>query len=251
MDGKAGRSCRKGQVMEHHGQNGEWIRARGFDDARELMARWLEGHVRTRPDYFDSELGPDTETHEFGMAPRLADLNRSGYLTTGSQPGHDFLPDVRGHLWRQRAEVDGWLRADLAAHVVERLARADLAFVVGERHDADPSLIRLDGRIPVTERRAKRRWRSAWADPITTASIAVEQPAERLDPHNSFDLLTAEAREDIARSSVFLLVLDPRWGDNRTLWETLARALGHELAEDHQEAAANNGPTPEDEHDRR
>jgi hypothetical protein len=76
-----------------------WTTATTLADLGELTARWLEG-TEDHPGNFGP---PDEETRE--LIPVLARLNRSGFITTGSQPGY-LGPDGR-----QLAAVSG-LTAD-------------------------------------------------------------------------------------------------------------------------------------------
>ncbi|MFF9733693.1 DUF6919 domain-containing protein [Streptomyces albidoflavus] len=79
-----------------------WKSARTIDDLGELMARWLEGTIQSRPGYA-ARYGPEDETT--ALVPSLAALCRAGAITTGSQPGLTG-PGVNGGWWTQRAWVD-------------------------------------------------------------------------------------------------------------------------------------------------
>ncbi len=79
-----------------------WRSARTITDLGELMARWLEGEISSRPGY-QARYGPDEETEY--MVPTLAALCRAGYVTTCSQPGFAGT-GVDGLRWEQRAAVE-------------------------------------------------------------------------------------------------------------------------------------------------
>ena len=64
-----------------------WEAARTLDEMGELTARWLEGTVAFCPSQPCE--GPDWETTD--LVPVLAGFNRSGLVTTGSQPGEEVL----------------------------------------------------------------------------------------------------------------------------------------------------------------
>ncbi|MEW2153188.1 DUF6919 domain-containing protein [Streptomyces albidoflavus] len=79
-----------------------WRAARTVTDLGALMARWLEGDIKSRPGY-EARWGPDAETTP--LVPTLAALCRAGYITTGSQPGLTNLGANAG-WWEQHAWID-------------------------------------------------------------------------------------------------------------------------------------------------
>ncbi|MFB6594774.1 DUF6919 domain-containing protein, partial [Streptomyces diastaticus] len=79
-----------------------WRSARTVLDLGELMARWLEGTIASRPGY-QPRFGPDEETAH--LVPTLAALCRAGYVTTCSQPGFAGT-GADGLWWEQRAAVE-------------------------------------------------------------------------------------------------------------------------------------------------
>ncbi|WP_331740045.1 hypothetical protein OH749_31210 (plasmid) [Streptomyces albidoflavus] len=79
-----------------------WRAARTVTDLGELMARWLEGDIASRPGY-EARWGPEDETTP--LVPTLAALCRAGYITTGSQPGLTDL-GANGGWWEQHAWID-------------------------------------------------------------------------------------------------------------------------------------------------
>ncbi|WP_158687614.1 DUF6919 domain-containing protein [Streptomyces sp. AA1529] len=94
-----------------------WADARTLNDLGQLMARWLEGDLKSWPGYA-AGYGPDEETRPLIRA--LAAANRAGFLTTCSQPGTDGTGYDGAH-WRQRAAVDGFV-AD--PDMLQRVRRA-------------------------------------------------------------------------------------------------------------------------------
>ncbi|WP_146620432.1 DUF6919 domain-containing protein [Streptomyces sp. Amel2xB2] len=82
-----------------------WQSASTVPDLGELMARWLEGDLKSWPGYAPG-YGPDDETRH--LVPTLAALNRAGVLTHGSQPGH-MGAGFDGAWWSQRAAVSGFV----------------------------------------------------------------------------------------------------------------------------------------------
>ncbi|MFE1612709.1 DUF6919 domain-containing protein [Streptomyces albidoflavus] len=78
-----------------------WEAARTVAALGELMARWLEGTLESRPGC-EARCRPEDEM--LPLVPTLAALCRAGYITTGSQPGIVGL-GVNGG-WEQHAWVD-------------------------------------------------------------------------------------------------------------------------------------------------
>lgn len=101
-----------------------WRSAHTIADLGQLMARWLEGDLKSWPGY-QAGYGPDDETRR--LIPTLAALNRAGYLTTDSQPG-EMGPGFDGSWFCQRAAVSGFV-ADRALLGQLLLAAADHALL--------------------------------------------------------------------------------------------------------------------------
>ncbi|MFB8314707.1 hypothetical protein ACFC5T_40315 [Streptomyces sp. NPDC055961] len=97
-----------------------WKNAATWTEVGELMARWLEGEIASRPGYA-ARYGPDEETEH--LVPVLAAACRAGYITTNSQPGESGA-GLRGESWEQRAAVTG-LVTDPG--LLDRLTAAALA----------------------------------------------------------------------------------------------------------------------------
>lgn len=89
----------------------QWQSATTLTELGALMARWLEGDIQSHPAYAP-KTGPDKETRP--LIPYLAAFNRAGFLTDCSQPG-DTTRVRAGHVWEQRAAVQGFV-TDRALH---------------------------------------------------------------------------------------------------------------------------------------
>lgn len=81
-----------------------WANARSLADLGELTAAWLDGSIDSEPGYHgrcdvDEDYAP-------GLTGTLILLNRAGYITFGSQAGHDG-PGYDGAHWQQLAAVAG------------------------------------------------------------------------------------------------------------------------------------------------
>lgn len=97
-----------------------WHQAQTLEELGEVVASWLEHRIEG-----SSGLGygipPNPETSL--IAPTLAAVNRSGYITWTSQPGHS--PDhPMPHPWPmgvcpwQKACVSGFIRWEIADHLI-------------------------------------------------------------------------------------------------------------------------------------
>lgn len=62
----------------------DWEQATTLHDLARLTADWLEGSPGEHPNGYDR---PDDETES--LIPTLARVNRAGFLTVNSQPGHE------------------------------------------------------------------------------------------------------------------------------------------------------------------
>lgn len=192
-----------------------WAQVESIEDIGELTAQWLEGDIETHPRYYGR---PDEETE--ALIPTLAVLNRSGYVTAGSQPGEGPIrggwdePEMK--WWWQRAAVDGFARPETADHIRETSTASGLTVV---QHD-------------------RAGWRTSWTDVVdVTRSGPDELPAPPEDSwaHTSFG---THLSRHVLSSTVFnvaaakclydmpqVTVVDPEWGRNDLLWPTLTREL--------------------------
>lgn len=122
----------------------EWRAAHTLADLGEVMARWLEGDVASWPGYARNH-GPDEETER--LVPVLAALNRTGFLTTDSQPATNAVVGYDGEMWLQRAVVTGFIADE---DVLERLrALADQHGFLFTAHHRLPEFS-SGGPIPAT-----------------------------------------------------------------------------------------------------
>lgn len=173
-----------------------WAAARSLADAGELMARWLEGATTYQPACFGAR--PEDETRH--LVPALAALNRHGFVTANSQPGVP-LDDGDG----QRACVTGWCSAGTFEAIRDATLRTDLVVVAYEPGaDADElwgAVVTIDG-----------------GEPFSQAG----GPPTRFE-----DLFEAGPMPDFAEfhDAWSVTVIDPVWGRDDLLWDTLLAAL--------------------------
>lgn len=95
----------------------EWDQVVTIREAGELTARWLEGTMSYHPGYPD----PDPETQE--ITPALVTLNRNGFFTISSQPGHGPKRGYDGNWWWRRAGVKGFGASGPSWYQVYRTAK--------------------------------------------------------------------------------------------------------------------------------
>lgn len=193
-----------------------WRRVECLEDVGELTARWLEGDIGTCPGYYGR---PDEETEE--LIPTLAALNRSGFVTIGSQPGKGPTrgaweePEMR--WWWQRAAVDGLAQPEIADRIQEASAASGLLVV---RHE-------------------RAGWRSSWDDAVTVTASGPDEtpePGFQAVEHTSFG--THLSRRDLstclgdasgyAGDVPQVTVIDPQWCRNSLLWPVLTEELVQE-----------------------
>ena len=184
-----------------------WQSARTLADLGHLMADWLEGGIASWPGYAPN-WGPDDETTD--LVPTLAALCRSGFVTTGSQPG-DTGPGVDGRMYEQRAVVDGLVTdRDLYGRIV---AAATAAGLLVTAHDpqtgtrGEPIDATMADGVTVTtfgHRLNRRDLRTIW-------------PA-RLIGEDAFTAVT---------SAVQLTIATPEYGAaGQRLWDVLDAVTG-------------------------
>ncbi|MGI9175411.1 MAG: DUF6919 domain-containing protein [Rhodothermales bacterium] len=173
-----------------------WSAARSFQDLCGLIASFIEGNLPYMPGYSGSEVDEETNS----IAPYLAVLNRSGFLTIRSQPGQNE-PD-----WKQRAFVDGYALEPVARYLSTLTLSTDLLVVTA------PPGVEVGYRLPVILRDFQPH---GWAG------------------STSFDELSVFA-EDCSTSALAELqqawsvsVVDLAWGRERHIWEELTKALAY------------------------
>lgn len=173
----------------------------------EVVARWLTSDgVRSQTGH-QPRRGPDLET--LPLLEVLARVNRRGYVTDGSQPGDEdlqFKPTVL--RWEQRAFVEGWADAAMAARLRRLTARHGL-------------LIRC--------RRAGRRWTSAEAIDATrvitptTVEVTLAVGCTEAVPHVR-NLRFPDVNDGMLKELLNgwnVTLVDPEWGPSDRLWRAL------------------------------
>jgi hypothetical protein len=177
-----------------------WRSARTVADLGELMADWLEGRIPASPGYCDTR--PEDETRH--LIPTLAACNRSGYITTNSQPGEQPVRGVDGRMWRQRAVVDGWIANPALLHRIRTTAATAGITVITNRPGRRPH----PGMI-VTEADGEAITDYGWS-PGHRRLIAYQWPG-----------IPGAARREL-RTATHLTLVDPAWGRDDRLWPLLA-----------------------------
>lgn len=191
----------------------QWRAARTLQDLCDLTIRWLNGDLKTQPGYYGAVDIDDPGV----MRDALIALNRAGFLTRGSQEGHDARGQGIADIWHwvQAAAVEG-----LAAPATVARLRAAL-------HDT-PYKIEAHPR--------RRGWGDAPSVPVTWVRD-YDAPDATLFPYTDFggfgrrsDLEfqlagAGAAAVDEAVDALQVVVYDPEPGRN-TLWPDLLTALG-------------------------
>ncbi|WP_043271970.1 hypothetical protein [Streptomyces sp. CT34] len=179
-----------------------WRAARSFEELAALTAEWLEGRLSGHPNGHHD--GPDPET--IPLVPVLAQANRGGFLTEGSQPGE--LAHHEGAPWHQRAFVSGFAGPGLAATVNELACRAGL--VTRVYLPAGRPMLE-GGSVDVTR----------WGSRINTGIGDFLKPRS---VRRTFPGCHADALCGVI-GAWQVTVVDPEWGRNDLLWPTLRHAL--------------------------
>jgi hypothetical protein len=179
-----------------------WLDARTLQDLADLTARWLEGDIPVQPGYCGR---PDGETAE--LVSTLAAVNRAGFLTWDSQPGYAGL-GYDGVWWEQRAAVQGFAGADIAAEIANRAWAANLVAILDVvRNPATEST--YDHTVPVSRRLQE-----------TTCSYGAHLSTADLLGTDLYGELHPDAVFAVARAWQ-VTILDPMWGRNDRLWPML------------------------------
>lgn len=190
-----------------------WSQARTLADLAELTAAWLAGHIAEHPGWTGR---PDAETDT--IADHLIALNRSGWLTIDSQPGHEATE-----------------HGDVQRHAVKLILTPGQLATLDNAADAAPEYLLSWGTdlIPTAEWDAAREWQ--WAAPVMVSGI--ETVAGRIEgtcwfgtgPGPDWQFLfgdgaadvTGELRTALAEATV-VAVAAPAWGsDDGGLWDWL------------------------------
>lgn len=199
-----------------------WQSARTFDDLCELGARWLEGRIHYHPEACASS--PDEESAS--LVATLAMINRSGFLTSCSQPGV-----VLEHGSGQRAFLAGIAKESVARRIYSASLTTDLvvtafppSVTTGPSHYGYGIPVTVDEFRPMT-----------WAGQCIPGEILHAYEAAACSSSLIEELRTAAWQVD---------VIDPQWGRDSILWEAVLMAVQgrHELA-----AAFSSRPRDEEE----
>lgn len=183
-------------------ERGLWAQARTFPEIGGLTARWLEGGMSHHPGYCGQ---PDKETTEI-LKP-LIHANVRGFVTIGSQPGVDPVRGYDGHLWHQRAAVDGFInygtlmvlrqltegtRLIVEVHPTTRKRRNDYSHI-------HPVTGYVDG-----------SWNGTHFGCVLSRR-EIEFEFGETHPDGVWSLIMADQ----------VTIVDPWWGDHSLLWEVL------------------------------
>lgn len=192
-----------GSWVERRRVRAVWRGAHGLAELGALTARWLDGELPTQPHH---DGPPDPET--IALVPVLAGLNRSGFVTSGSQPGLPPGPGFDNAIWAQRAAVEGFADSDLVRRL-EAWLPDGLVLIV---HSPD----------------------GGYHSPGLTVTTRAGQPYTMfggyLEPrlirwlYSDCNKATQSALVDAHQ----VTIVDPVWGRNDVLWpalQTLAASL--------------------------
>ncbi|MFD3568461.1 DUF6919 domain-containing protein [Streptomyces sp. NPDC058667] len=179
-----------------------WRTARSIDDLGENMALWLEGRIPSWPGYLGDEFGEEETNGARHLMPTLIAANRSGFVTTCSQPGSDEVID--GAHWRQRAWVEGVVH-DHSPLLGRLLRLQDQGFtVVRGWPKRQIVLTEVDGRL-VT---AIGGWRM-----------------RRDSVHCNWRGVGHRALREVRQHGATIHIIDPVWGRDDRLWPALMGAV--------------------------
>lgn len=183
-----------------------WKTARTFADLCQLMALWTEGQIKTWPGHLG---GPDPETT--ALVPTLAACNRTGYLTTCSQPGLRG-PGYDGLLWEQCAAVEGFIADEqLLTRLRSAAVSAGLTVVV---HGGGRSVGPKKG---ITATRRDSRDYTRFGMRLDRRHLTQQWPGIHRD---AFRQVAAAWQ---------VAIIDPKWGRDDRLWPVLGRACRQAL----------------------
>ncbi|WP_105973639.1 DUF6919 domain-containing protein [Streptomyces geranii] len=185
-----------------------WRSARTVADLGELMARWLEGEIASRPGY-QARYGPEDETEH--LVPTLAALCRAGYVTTCSQPGVAGT-GVDGMWWEQRAAVELVVVDPALCHRLVDAAIAAGLFVRINDHRLDSGGVQEP---PVVATTRDGEAMTAFGGRISRADMAIQWPGLNRDLYRQVS------------TGTYVSVIAPEYGpDGDRLWTVLDRLTG-------------------------
>lgn len=172
-----------------------WRTARSLADMGELTVLWLLGQL-PHPGGYES---PDEETMRIQDA--LVRLNRGGFVTEFSQPGEKLK-----NGFAQRAAVSGFCSEAVARKLAALTLCSDLIVIA----------------YPPNEL-VRQLW--GYMIPITVEDYHPFTWSGRYgDPRESMRGLSRQALK-ILRDSWYVVMIDPRWGREKYLWQKALRAL--------------------------
>ncbi len=170
-----------------------------------MYARYLLREVDSQP-YYMPGAGPDPETEP--LIPTLVALNRAGFATVDSQPGH------RSPGWSQRAAVQGWADTLTLGRVQDALA--------GTRFQVLASTI-----IPVRGFNPYDQWAAPGVpvtfkagEPVTWFGVQMSRMALR----QIYDGTVTAAMIDVITAAWNVTVFDPEIASNG-MWPVLDAAI--------------------------
>ncbi|QJY46634.1 DUF6919 domain-containing protein [Pseudonocardia broussonetiae] len=177
-----------------------WNRAPTVGHVAELMAWFCLGELQSWPGHD----GPtDPETREANLGPVLAHACRSGFITTGSQPGIDRDPEDG---FEQRAAVDGLATAEVLAKLRALTAGTRLQIVAHR-----PSKWRRDYGAAVDVTRVGEHYVTSFGARLPPRDIVFSFAGVR-------DLVVDELA-----AMWQVTIVDPEWGAHSLLWDRLAQ----------------------------
>lgn len=199
--------------MRRH-ERKQWATARTLDDLGELMALWLEGEIKSRPGYYGS-----TDLDTPGLTALCAALCRAGFVTTDSQRAW-LGTNHRGNRVRARAAVSGFCD-DARIARLHATARDAGVSVLAQR--GTPG---MDGAVVVTEvNGSPYYWAGGYPgrDDLIADWSDVWSNRDRSGLRRGISWRAFRA----VRASWYVAIIDPEWGRNDLLVDTLtSRFLG-------------------------
>lgn len=190
-----------------------WKKAADLRDLGTLTADWLEGRNSFHPGYED---GPDGETGP--LVETLVALNRAGFVTDSSQPGHGPVEGYDGRMWLQRAYVAGFADLDTAASLETAFAgNQDLIFWVNAPGPA-PRAPRIDRHFfPVTLRERDDTAETGLYDINTCAGLG----PSRTDLKYLYRPVIGRAAYEQLREAWYVTIAEAKYSADGTLWPLL------------------------------
>lgn len=190
-----------------------WQSARDLPDLCELTAQWIEGRIGSQPGYY----GP-SDIEDPALVPLLARLCRAGFMTTQSQTGHAG-PGYDGAWWEQRAAVEGFAGGYVTADIIMAAHDIGLSVIVHPLWDLPRWRYRRKRSVVVTRRRGR-----------DYTEFGVQVPRRHIrDPHVGYGICHPDAVRALCEAAQ-VTVIDPEWGRESLLWDTLASILGRRPA---------------------